>query len=209
MSNGDVQSLSSNDSDENNLVAMDARSCDYSDDEFTLNRRNRITRGRGANNRERSLTPTGEGRRGDTQKVPPPPKEGKTEDKDEPSQHVQLKIQPRKVPSMQEGITQKSADLATTTSNGLTDKEVSNGDDSEYRGTEDEEEKHEDEEEKYEVLATRDPRFVPKATLFYMHDTLRSTTLKERIPFADEEQEDDTSKASAKGEAFKPTKSGK
>jgi len=59
------------------------------------------------------------------------------------------------------------------------------------------------------VLPTNDPRFVPKATAFYMHDTVRSTTLKKRVPFADGEQEDDASSASPKADVFKPTKSGK
>jgi len=42
-----------------------------------------------------------------------------------------------------------------------------------------------------------------------MHDTVRSTTLKERVPFADGEEEDDASTVSIKDDVFKPTKSGK
>jgi len=116
MTDGDVQSLTTTDSDESNRGAMDARSDDYSEDELTFNRRKSITRGRGANKiRERSLTPTGEDRRlseqevtsspGEVrsvneQEVPTAPKEEKTEEG-----NVQLKIQPRKVPSIKEEIT--------------------------------------------------------------------------------------------------------
>lgn len=60
-------------------------------------------------------------------------------------------------------------------------------------------------EKKHEVLATHDPRFVPKATTFYMHDTIR-TPLDARTPFVDDESED---VIPTEGDVFNPTKNGK
>jgi len=196
MPHRDDQSRSSSDSDDSNLGVMHARICDDSDEEFTSNRRKRITRGRGVNKiRERSLTPT---RKVEEQEVPSARKEGKTDDKDEPPQHVQLKIQSRKVPSLKVEDTQNSAVVATTKSNGLSNNEGGNDDESQFVGSVKDEEKH-------EVLATHDPRFVPKATRFYMHDTDR-TPLKARTPFVDDEEEN---VISTEGDVFEPTKSGK
>jgi len=61
--------------------------------------------------------------------------------------------------------------------------------------------------EKKAGLTRRDPRFVPKNKAFYMHDTSRSSTKKQRIPF--EKDDEDSEVISTLKDSFKPTKHGK
>jgi len=198
MSDGDVHSGSSTNSDGN---AMEARTSDHSGEEQTSVRRKRKIRGRGISRvRERSLTPTGEETRAHEEVVLSDASEKREkEDHGELPHHIQVKISTRQVPSVQDQDIQKTADVEAIKTNDLNGNESrdSDGVQSMVRM---------EEEAKGELLTPKDPRFVPKNTAFYMHDTGRSTATNKRTPFESEDKDEVSYK---QGDVFKPTKSGK
>lgn len=226
-----VEPSTSSDSDDADL--MKARTRDYSDEEENktlARRRKRKVRGRGSvRARERSLTPDAGGTRlpakvapikkviikkadassstKSTFEVEPEPEEEEKELKEV------IKILPSEALGEDEGW----GDKEDKPENTNTEKQITKSQPAPYveenkkdttdKASEFEEETVIEEEEEDELLNPRDPRFVPKHNAFYMHDTKRMTTMKDREPFTNDHQDDD--ETYVLGDAFEPTKNGK